>query len=867
MKKTLIISTSLLTTAMQATPLIAQDDLSFMLEEVTVTARRRQESLQSVPLSITPFSGIQIEQRDIHSLEDLASETVGMNYWSSPTSGYQSSPTIRGLSTGFLQDRVQNVAGFLNGIYLQRQSMMNVGMTDLQRIEVLKGPQNAMYGRSAFAGAINYVTEKPGDEFDGYLSTTQGSDERADYRAAVNVPLIPEMLLGRISYGSSEFDGGTKNDHAGRNISSSGFHNEGNLGGWDDTTANAALTFRPTDTLQFTGEYYKTDLKRESQPYYIISGLRDVAVNQTGRFDDLNANEITYNDPNAGLVTGNTMWHGELPDSSPGAGNCIFSTPQNPCADSPDQRSTGTVVDPRAYGMTAETEIISLDVFWEATDSLVVHYLYGNVEHAGSTGGPAERDQLNGAELFDIVKTINSNVSSARPITDLESDSHELRIDWDSTDKLSVTVGLFYAEVEDEQYDFTVFAPVCSDRDLNGDGSNADEIAGCKVSIGQAVDNTPLDAISINPFWLFSGENWHGNLGNHTQYEDKVSAIFASVDWQLSDTLALRAEGRYTEEKRTIERLSDGFGTAPGETACSPGVIPFCLPSTIIETSDSETFDYFAPRVSLEWQLAPDSMAYASIAGGVKAGGFNNAAAPSQQTFDEEQNWTFELGSKNILLDGALKLNGALYYIDWTDIQGNQPPQNTSINSAAVTGNIGDATSMGVELESTWYITPGLSLDLGYAYNNAEYDSGDYDTAQRYLYYGCEQAVVEAGDLCGDTDIKGNSLPRNSAHQAVAGVNYEYAFDGGWTLTARLSANYQSKQYITPLNEAYVPQRTVLDGNVQLASTEHWELALWGKNLLDEEYASGVINILEQNKYMVSQGAPLSWGARVRYNF
>ncbi|MEH6589821.1 MAG: TonB-dependent receptor [Halioglobus sp.] len=867
MKKTLIISTSLLATAMQSAPIAAQDDPSFMLEEVIVTARRKQESLQSVPLSITPFSGIQIEQRDIHSLEDLAAETVGMNYWSSPTSGYQSSPTIRGLSTGFLQDRVQNVAGFLNGIYLQRQSMMNVGMTDLQRIEVLKGPQNAMYGHSAFAGAINYVTEKPSDEFDGYLSTTQGSDERADYRAALNVPLVPEKLLARVSYGSSEFDGATNNDHAGADISSSGFHNVGNLGGWDDTTANAALTFRPTDTLQFIGEYYKTDLKRESQPYYIVSGLRDVAINQTTRFDDLNANEITLNDPNAGLVTGNTMWKGEFPDSSPGAGNCIFSTSQDSCVDSPDQRSTGTVVDPRAYGMTAETEIISLDVFWEASDSLIVHYLYGNSEHAGSTGGPAERDQLNGAELFDITKTDHSNISSARPITNLESDSHELRLDWESSDTLAISVGFFYADVEDEQYDFTVFAPVCSDRDLNGDGSNADEMAGCKVSIEQGVDNTPLENININPFFLFSRENWHGNFGNHTQYEDKVSAIFASVDWQFTDALALRAEGRYTEEKRSIERLSDGFGTAPGETACSPGVIPFCLDSTIIEVSDSETFDYFAPRVSLEWQLDTDSMAYASIASGIKAGGFNNAAAESQQTFDEEQNWTFELGSKNILLDGALKLNGALYYIDWTDIQGSQPPQNSSINSAAVTGNIGDATSMGIELESTWYVTQGLSLDLGYAYNNAEYDSGEYDTAQRYLYYGCEQAIVEADDLCGDTDIKGNSLPRNSEHQVVAGVNYEYAFDGGWTLTARLSSNYQSKQFITPLNEAYVPARTLVDGNIQLGSTEHWELALWGKNLLDEEYASGVINILEQNKYMVSQGAPLSWGARVRYNF
>jgi len=864
MKKALLVTGSLVS-AMQAAPVISQTDAG-MLEETIVTARRRTESLQTVPLSITPFSAIQLEQRDIHTLEDLASETVGMNYWSSPTSGYQSSPTIRGLSTGFLADRVQNVAAFINGIYLQRQSMMNVGMTDLQRIEVLKGPQNAMYGRSAFAGAINYVTEKPGEELAGYISTTQGSDEREDYRGAINVPLIKDTLLARVSVGSSEFDGGSKNYHPGADINSSGFHNEGNLGGWEDTTVNAALTFRATDRLQMTAEYYDTDLKRESQPYYIISGLRDVAFTQVGRFDDLNLNEITYSDPQAGLITGNTMWKGKLPDSSPGAGNCIFNTPQNSCSD-PDLRSTDTMVDPRAYGMESETEVTSFDLAWEATDQLSVHYLYGKVEHTGSTAGPAERDPVNGAELFDILKTVHSNISSARPIVDLESDSHELRLDWQGSGSLAASLGLFFAAVDDEQHDFTVFAPVCGDRDLNGDGSNVDELAGCTVSFQQSVDNTPLDQIAINPFWLFSYESWHGNLGNETKFEDDIWAIFASVDYQISDALSLRAEGRYSSEDRSIERLTDSFSLAPGEESCSPGVIPFCMDSGIITAEDSDTFTYFAPRVSLDWQWSTDSMLYASIAGGVKAGGFNNASAPSQQTFDEEKNWTYELGSKNILLNGSVKLNAALYYIDWTDIQGSEPPEDININSATITGNIGDATSMGLELETTWYITPTFSLDVGYAYNNAEYDSGEFNAAQIHLYYRCDAPVVTMDDRCGETGISGNSLPRNSEHQGVAGLNFNTEFSSGWSLEARLSANYQSKQYLTPLNEGYVPSRTLVDANIQLSTSEHWELALWGKNLTDEKYAAGVINILEQNKFMVSQSAPLSWGARVKYSF
>ena len=866
--KKIVITSSILLAASMVTPLdvVAQETAS--LEEVVVTARRRSESLQDVPISITPFSAVQMERRDIRNLEDIAQETVGMNYWSSPTSGFQSSPTIRGLATGFLQDRIQNVAAFINGIYLQRQSMMNVCMTDLERVEILKGPQNAMYGRSAFAGAINYVTVKPTEEFGGYLSTTLAEDDRQDFRGAISGPLGTEKLLGRASFGISDYDGASKNYHPGAGINSSGFHNEDNLGGWEDETYNLALTWRPTERIEIGLEYYETELKRESQPYYIISGLLDVAAIQVGRFDDLNFNELTYKETGSGLeVTGHTMWKGELPDESPGAGTCIFNNPHKPCSE-PDLRSTNVMVDPRAYGMQAETEVTSFDFAWELTDKLQMSYKFGRVEHEGDTAGPAERDQANGSEMFDITKTVNTSISSARPITELETDSHELRFDWTVSEKMSLELGLFYADVEDEQYDFTVFAPVCSDRDLNGDGSNADEIAGCQVAYEESVDNTPLDRVGINPFWLFAGENWHGNRGNHTRFDDEITAIFASMDWDFAEDWSLRLEARYSEEERSIERLTDGFSLPPGTVGCSPGVIPFCMPSRIVQPKDSDTFEYFTPRASLEWRWAQDSMAYASISGGAKAGGFNNASSTAQQTYDEEWNWSYELGSKNTFYDGRLRLNAALYYIDWEDIQGSEPPEDTSINSAAVIGNIGDATSKGLEIEVSWLITDRWSVDLGYSYNKAEYDNGDYDTAQRYLFYRCDREVVSTGEVCGETDISGNSLPRNSENQLVAGINYGAPTFADWRVDGRLSANYQDKQYISPLNEAYVDDRTLVNGDIQLTSPSgHWDLAVWVKNLTDEEYVGGVLNILEQNKYMVALGAERTWGVRLRYNF
>ncbi len=166
------------------------------IEEVVVTARKSAESLQEVPLAITPFSAEQMERRDFVNLEDVAGGTVGLTYSGGSSSGYQESPTIRGLRQGFLQDRVQNVAVFLDGIYLSRQSMANMGMVDMERIEVVKGPQNSLYGRNAFAGAINYVTKKPQEELEAYFSTTLGEDGREDFKYSVTGPLAEGFYWG-----------------------------------------------------------------------------------------------------------------------------------------------------------------------------------------------------------------------------------------------------------------------------------------------------------------------------------------------------------------------------------------------------------------------------------------------------------------------------------------------------------------------------------------------------------------------------------------------------------------------------------------------------------------------------------------------
>jgi len=138
------------------------------IDEIIVTARRREESLQDVPLAITALDAAALDSVGARGLEDIAARTVGFTYEPFANSGNTGYPVIRGLSTSFVSARVQNVGVFMDGIYLQRQGMFDPGLLDVQRVEVVKGPQNALYGRNAFAGAINYVTGQPTDEPSGH---------------------------------------------------------------------------------------------------------------------------------------------------------------------------------------------------------------------------------------------------------------------------------------------------------------------------------------------------------------------------------------------------------------------------------------------------------------------------------------------------------------------------------------------------------------------------------------------------------------------------------------------------------------------------------------------------------------------------
>ena len=190
----------------------AQQGESILIEEIVVTARKREEDLQSVPLSISAFSGEQLLRQSIVNLQELARHTPGLDF--AGTGGVTSDrPVIRGMTQQTRVGDEVNVATFVDGVYTPGFTGTTLLFDSLERVEVIRGPQSAIYGRNSFAGAINYVTKKPSDKLEGGVRGTYGTDDFVSLSGYVSGPIIGDNLMARLD-GLHRETGGTLDNAA-----------------------------------------------------------------------------------------------------------------------------------------------------------------------------------------------------------------------------------------------------------------------------------------------------------------------------------------------------------------------------------------------------------------------------------------------------------------------------------------------------------------------------------------------------------------------------------------------------------------------------------------------------------------------------
>lgn len=720
---------------------------------IIVTARKIGEDLQDAPLSVTAFSEETLIQRGIDDLSEVARSTPGFSFES--FNGAFATPVVRGQSQNRLTLPVQNVATFFNGVYLQRGYMIDQSMLNIGQIEILRGPQSAALGRNAFAGAINFTSKEPGDDYHGRAMASIGENGFERYDVSLEGPVVPGILSVIGGYSRGEYDGAWTNNHE---LAYSGdplARTSGNLGGYDYEAYHLGGVFTPVDGFKITANYINNDRDVENTAQYTLG---------TASFDSAtNTNNCSSN---PGFFAANPFW--------PNSFDVLFcgEIPVLPELAPGEDRKPGLVVDPRA-GLTLKSDVLSVGVELEPTDNLQINYNYGRATATFNGAGSAARNPEVGLTGFFAGTLLIDTSGNGR----ISSDSHELRFTYADGGPITAYVGGYLSDTKDV-LDFNL------------------------ISV-PAQTTGPL-----SPGFVLSGPGFSAN--SQTAYE--VKSLFGLVEY-AGDQFELSLEGRYTEEILT----ETDFQASP-------------------VTSASRKFSYFTPRVTATYNLGPDNNIYVSYGRGVKVGGFNTGGSnptvnypvdPTQSTFDTEENDTFEIGSRNVFLDGDLILNATVFYIDSKNLQVSR--NNASNAFGSVIGNLGAAESYGIELETSYRATDSLNLFAGLGYVDAEYGKGviDLDIALRGF---CDDIVCNA-----DGDIGGNQLERAPSITFNAGFNYDKYLDDDLSFFVNGNVGYQDKQFANQINTAYISGRTIVDASIG-ARYKMVEFKVAADNLFDEKY-------------------------------
>lgn len=760
----------------------SQDSDATLLEEIIVTARGYEESLQDVPLSITAFTAEAMERKSIAELDDVARFTPGFSY--EDFSGGLASPTIRGQAQNNVTALETNVSTFFDGIYIPRAWAVDVGTSNISRIEVVKGPQSARYGRNAFAGAINYEPVKASldqDEIAGDLEVTFGVDERQDVGLGVQVPLSDQFVVAA-SYNYSEFDGSWSNRHPFSDINVGDARSTtGNAGGWEKTGFSISAAAEVTDALSLELAFYNYDVENESR---------------ASQWYDHNVSTGVFNCGSASLLI---------------------------CGEMPGSGGT-TNVDPRSYGVHSDTDIIRLGVDYQISDTLSLSYLYGNIEGNTDIGNGSEPEPSACGSIISIfVLPAFSPYPlcnfQTTPIGSIDYDSHELRLDF-AGDSLRGGFGVFLSDGEDD------FQFISYNIEPLLDPDNFTSLVNQTSPSGSFVTATP------GPFNVTLRDNLTST---------DVFSVFGELHWTSSDG-ATRAgiEARYS---KTEIDLLDNRAAA----------------------TFSEDFTDIAPRFSFERDLSENTMLFASIAKGTKAGGFNpGAIAVENQSFDEEVNWTYEIGTKQTLLDGRMTFNSAVYYSDWSDIQVNSAdPDATDPLTTNIILNLGNADIYGVEFDLSYQANENLSLDATLSISDGTYGSGTID--QRYARPAvigvapCDDVVCNSNG-----DVSGNEIERAPNTQASFGIQWQ-----GNNYYLRADLSYQDSFYASTVNIAELPDRTLLNLRGGVDVNDNLSISAWVENATDEKYVSNSFVVISRfnNQFGQYYGERLTAGVTAKYDF
>jgi iron complex outermembrane receptor protein len=835
-------------TEMRSIELAANTALDFALgvelvEQIVVTALRRAERLQDVPASVDAFDAGMIEQAGITSMRDYVGMAPQISMVETQNIGF-AFVNVRGLSQ--VRNSEPTVAVVVDGVLQTTGLGFSEELFDVEQVEVLKGPQGALYGRNASGGAINIMTRQPTNDLEGFARASFGNGQNLGFVGTVSGAIIPDKLLGRAALSIKDAEGWRQNitlnqkgdPYADRSV-------RGRLLWRPKPGVSGDLRFSYSNTEAFQSQFVSNAPNFVEPPP--VGGLPGTAANFGGR--DNGSAEVVPGVPSsiAALVGDPNNTSVQMQGNIPGV----------------DDRDITTIAGKfdwlTRFGMlTSVTAFDKLDLVGTLETFPYFPFLQSS---ADPTAGTRNDAIVLPPAIYGPLATINATTGQNRFH---DAWSQEVRLTSPDDQRLRWIMGGYFVAT-----DLDVMISV--NQDLGG----GDVVQETDPNIGGVNPTAPWDqrfVAAVAPVFTANpgaippscltgplpppvcaanlanpNQNAAALAYNFDRNDNSAYAGFGQANFDLNERVEVSFALRYDRDSRQLNIMT--------KQQYLP-VFPF--PSGREGDVREAVFDAWQPKATLRWKPSDTVSIYGTYAQGFRSGGFNlsgvaagvaalrSAGVPGmpdgvRDSWNQEDTRGFEFGFKSSLFGGAATFNASAFY---TNIDDAFTFFFVAPFNAQIIRNIDEARSGGFEADLSWLPVTGLQLDFAL---------GLLDTEIR------DSAWIGTGGV----DIRGKKLPFNPDSTINAGIGYSRPVRTGWQGFARLD-------YERLGETAFDPENFVLRDAVHLVNLRGgvtagggWEVAIWSRNLTNKDYMTENIN----PNGISWLGKPRQWGVDVTKRF
>jgi len=802
-----------------------------VLDEIIVTARKREETLQESPVAISAFGAEALREAGVSTMRDLSNSVPGMVF--SEAESKSTSIYIRGIGQKEANAVLDPSVGvYINGVFIARTDSQLLDTVDTESIQVLRGPQGTLFGKNTTGGAILVTTMSPTtDAFSGSVSTRVGNFGRRDAKVSLNVPLNEDSLAMRVSVNSVKRDGYLNNAI-----------DERTFGDEDRIAATARVLWQPNDIFSADLFTYFSKRNENGVPFTCLMG-----------------------NPNANLA-GQLAYPGQEGSLSAFSDACHRS---EALAD-----SNKVTVNQSAYKMTSEIAAITL--MWDLDDVEIKSIT--SVAHQNDIVVEDDADGTSIGALQNGALTLESYVENSGMNYDPEKRQQygqEFDINGSALNEaLTYTVGAFYSV---EKMDNTPFTQ---------------QVGPGTFAAANLLLQPPFNSVVST----------HKLLGTQSDLDTETSALFSQVTYDVTDWFQTTIGARYTTERRERDlsvysvdfselasRVGgqdiatdpllgqfingvkypsiEAFNAAYEQYAA--GMLDIPLNPVPVTDNAKKTWTKFTPSLTLsfnhlenylQWESLDGAMLYFTYSKGFKAGGFEPKDT-ELVAFDPEEVTNYEFGGKFDGFDHRLRVNTALYYMSFADMQKRIAEKGRRIDELYLyLSNVGKAVIKGYEVEIYGQPTENLTVVATFNYTDGEYK--DF-----------KAPVIQGTDVVFKSreDEPFGGSPKKSASLVVS---YNIETESAGLFVPRLTAYYRDELYIgldslsPDYEQSYLDSYTLLGARLTWLPSDPWSITLFVDNVADKEYYQGGFSVMDAlGAATVVKGPPRTYGLEASYDF